>query len=135
VESKIIHTACANALIFRTIKCYTERSSSTSFFLIDIYKLVRFFLSHVAVHCEEPPAPLRYADQGGYHDWSSDSGALPEYLTRVEYRCKPGRRLVDTTTGAFRDSQVIQCQWNKQWSDYNVSLDTFDRPISFVFLH
>ncbi len=71
----------------------------------------------VAVECDPPPHPRIDADYGGYHDWTSPDN--PTYPTLVEYRCHSGRKLVDDL-GFFRDHQIIQCQWNKQWTNYDV---------------
>jgi len=74
-----------------------------------------------AVYCEDPPAAPPDADGGGFHDWEPEPNQKPQYGQRVEYSCKAGRRLVDRLTGQLKDSQIITCQWNKRWSEYDVS--------------
>ncbi len=83
----------------------------------------------LAVECDRPPHPSDAADSGGYKSWDNIPAPYP---TQVEYRCHTGRRLVDDD-GFFHDSQTIQCQWNKQWSSYNVMSLTIDEMFKIYF--
>ncbi len=76
---------------------------------------VQFAAHSAAVYCDPPPHPRVEADNGGYHDWTSESD-LPPYPTLVEYRCHAGRSLVDAD-GFYHERQTIQCQWDKTWTE------------------
>ncbi len=84
-------------------------------------------------YCIDPPA----APYGGFSTWNSSLTGKTPYLTKVEYTCGPGKKLMKIENGqeVYYDKKTVSCMWNQTYTGNLLQVRIFSLDGAMSSLH